>query len=1198
MPEITEHVAYLSQQIGPRPAGTEEEQQAALYITEQFQKDAGLSAVIEDFSGVSNADIPRAICCGATFVCTLVALVFPAFGFPAAILALIAALLFAAEVFDRPVLSRFFARGVSQNVVAKYEPGYTTDNSGSRRRKVVLVAHYDTGKVRAELKQPFLKLMPIMSWAIFGAAVFLPLWTILHIVAFPQATGAVALIYLILTVIGMVLVALPLIVLILHKVAAFNEGANCNASGTAVLLEVARRIGRGRVSEADLAARSDAVVHGEEAAWESGVVPDGAQLIYEAAPVKAPVMAPQTAESRLASAKAAIASLSGKPVSGVSAADIAENLVQIKEPPIGVPSADDYREQRGEAREAFTTIPADTMQAALENAKKAAGAVETVVVDGVPIQMMEGAVSGAVAAAAAVSAGAPAAAGASSGTSGAGVPDWFKKAQEKAKKPKQDKKPAQRSRYASALDAAVAESAGHFMEANEAVAQEMASTQRAHQDEIREVAAPSWARPDDDFAEMSFSAAVAAAARADEANQFGRMPAGGTSRAAAPASTESSAASTAPDGALLGDDEAIFGVEEPSVAMQVASAAQGAEAPQGSMVTQGAAAPQSAGAVGVGVQPGPSLGNEVVDPFSTRAMAPLDVSDLRAGTVPPLNDVPMPAFLNPLNAQKEAQEALLNEGPRTENRVAVDAREDAAPVAAPAAAFDLPVVGIEDEEKDAASPRPAHRPIVLPDIAGSAALPPIGDIAKQRAPLAEAQTAGGKTAAKSLLTMLPSIDLGAQGANAAAVDAPRNEPTSTASSLRASLPSLSGAITRQEPDANSSTNISLTGAFVPAGATGTFAPIGNELIENVAPEDIYVDDADDSSYEENYTETGAFAGPGYVDMPKSRAHRFFGKFRKKKKDEVEATPQEWLEVDEQFDARTVGAQRGGWESFREEGAAGSPLQAADGAYGKDPLNHQALYADEAYEEYDEYDDYNGYAAQGGNLVAATQAFPFDADASFDDRFDVDDVDDDRPAHGRPWQGGAFSRLQVGRADITSEALDEEEHTIDAAPFVDIDPHENVQQIYQFRNPDINTEVWFVALGAELSNHHGMQAFLNEHQQELRGAIIVDMGAMGAGDVCMIEREGRYRKAKTSSRMKRYVKKASQATGLSVGTAQLLWEDSAASYAIKHGAQAMHIAGMGDGKPAYFAQADDVMENIEEGTLVENANFIMELLKNI
>ena len=37
MSEIREHVAYLSQTIGPRPAGTEEEQQAALYITEKLQ---------------------------------------------------------------------------------------------------------------------------------------------------------------------------------------------------------------------------------------------------------------------------------------------------------------------------------------------------------------------------------------------------------------------------------------------------------------------------------------------------------------------------------------------------------------------------------------------------------------------------------------------------------------------------------------------------------------------------------------------------------------------------------------------------------------------------------------------------------------------------------------------------------------------------------------------------------------------------------------------------------------------------------------------------------------------------------------------------------------------------------------------------------------------------------------------------------
>ena len=57
MPEIKEHIAYLSQEIGARPAGTEEEQQAALYITEQFQKEAGLPASIEDFNGVGDVGV-------------------------------------------------------------------------------------------------------------------------------------------------------------------------------------------------------------------------------------------------------------------------------------------------------------------------------------------------------------------------------------------------------------------------------------------------------------------------------------------------------------------------------------------------------------------------------------------------------------------------------------------------------------------------------------------------------------------------------------------------------------------------------------------------------------------------------------------------------------------------------------------------------------------------------------------------------------------------------------------------------------------------------------------------------------------------------------------------------------------------------------------------------------------------------------
>ena len=61
------------------------------------------------------------------------------------------------------------------------------------------------------------------------------------------------------------------------------------------------------------------------------------------------------------------------------------------------------------------------------------------------------------------------------------------------------------------------------------------------------------------------------------------------------------------------------------------------------------------------------------------------------------------------------------------------------------------------------------------------------------------------------------------------------------------------------------------------------------------------------------------AGPGYVEMPKSRFGRLFG--RKRRKEQVqESTPQEWLNVEDDFEAQQVGASRGGWESFRQEDA--------------------------------------------------------------------------------------------------------------------------------------------------------------------------------------------------------------------------------------------------------------------------------------
>ena len=81
-------------------------------------------------------------------------------------------------------------------------------------------------------------------------------------------------------------------------------------------------------------------------------------------------------------------------------------------------------------------------------------------------------------------------------------------------------------------------------------------------------------------------------------------------------------------------------------------------------------------------------------------------------------------------------------------------------------------------------------------------------------------------------------------------------------------------------------------------------------------------------------------------------------------------------------------------------------------------------------------------------------------------------------------------------------------------------------------------------------------------------------------------------------MKRYAKHASQVSGVTVDTTSILWQESAASTALRNGLQAMHLVGTDGAKPALYAQANDVADNIDPEILAENANFVVEVVKGI
>lgn len=1042
MAELNEHVAYLSQEIGPRPAGTEEEQRAALYISEQFSAEAGLTTAMEDFQCNPDSSLPRTLCSGVAVLVTLVATIVGALAVPAIVVSLICAALAAAEVFDKPVLSRLLNRGVSQNVVARYLPAKSPTRA-SRRRKVIVVANYDSGKVRRDLNGAMPAVLPILYWVELAMLVVMPLLLAIRMVLAPD--GTVLVVFNVLLAVAMVVAVLPVASFLLEKFANYNEGANCNAAGVAVLLEVASRVAAAR----DLPDAPEPTVHGEAAAVSAGLVPEGAEIVYHTGNTSEDLgTSMESAAERLAAAKAAVAALSGKPVSATSAEVATE----------------DESPAKGEENGAVEVSPEESL------APSSAAAVV------------------------------PVAAPAYVAPAEHQVPEWFKKGQEQAKKPAKEK-PVQRSRYATALERAE-EEINAREEHERRNLDELSERMRVMRASVQAASAAAGATPTeimDSVVADESSDEISASSSTSAVNEE-------TSPSAAPVLPAIEVPAVEADQLPSPSNNTVSAMlaDIPAIASEPASSEAGTSASK----------PVVPAVPAVPVVPQPTDDPDVTVRDGQRPLTGATVA------VPPIDLSTPDAPAAPAGGQ----------------RVVVPSVGEVAENLAPA---------------PAAAPR-RRRAITLPNIGISQELPRVSmDDCQQAAPLSEDRPEhDGRV--HDLSAVIPSVTT--------PEPSPAVSGTREAALLDA-LPSLGRTTTTTDPALSGS--ISLAGTFSSMGATGAAAPIGDELLENASENDMYVEDVDDSAYVEQITETGAMAGPGYVEMPKSRFGGIFGKFRRKKREEA-SSPQEWLDVEESFDAREVGAARGGWESFREEG----DIQAYD-------------------EEYLDAD--------------ATTAFS----PEFDDDFAEDGFDAPRSSHrrGRHFEGGAFSRDQ-----FDDESEGEENQTSAADPssvfgeglpadFV-FEPTPEIEQIEQFHSDRIDMEVWFVALGSELAGNGGMKAFMAAHEAELKGALIVELEALGAGELTLIDKEGTYVPKKASSRMKRLVRKAGQATGLKVPEATMEWRNSASAYALKHGQQALHLAGMDGRKPAFFAEEDDVIENIDNDMLALNSDFVMEVLKHI
>lgn len=1239
MTEVLEYAARLSQVIGARPGGTEEEQQASFIIEETF-KSNGLETSVEEFNCNPNYELPRIICCIVSIVLAVLAIFLPLMLVPAIIVCAIMAALFIMEVVGISPLNNMAKRGISQNVLAKYIPGemgLDAESTGSlspspdaididaspdeveaaeagarirtrsrgrdkgaRKRKIVIMARYDSGKVCRELNPPIFGALTTIRWVEMVGIAVIPVVILLRTLT--NAEGGLLVFWNVLIALGAVCAFLPVLGYILHQTAPFTDGANNNASGVAVMMEVARRLVEGSREAAsldeqagELMAEGEAVdgqsqgsgiipiMHGEDAAREAGVLPVDTDLVYHEAAegVDPESVVPAEAEraERLVAEGVVPASRPAGLV-GVAVAGAADAIPTAAAIPTAPAILDRPDEQDPNVPEWFRK----GIKAAKANAEAS----------GTPVHYHDGNV--------------------------------------------------QRSRFADALDAAAVASAHSIEEfeareadkANAAAAAAGRTASGIDEDRLRQMRENIMGSNMAAKAEVAAVAAEIAASEAEAAKNAAEEAAQKEQAKAAreagltPEDAVNKAGST-----LQADVAAAIGAQQ---AEQAAAAAQAVE----EVAEQAAVADRTISYIPVAADiPAEISASDITDVsvVDTVGKSAADIleeasaiaSDGDAGASKPESNrkkrtIALPSLTGAIEGAKVkhqdaplADDAERKDGEKREALKSAGRRVRSSLASLPST--DLPPKNAKSESIEGAS-ESANVAVAAESVSATVVASKEGSTTSF---LATAEKEDAKAALSSL-------------------DAPVSAP----------LPKVSGA--PSDSGSGAAVSVSSVGAFAVASSTSQFEPVGDELIADVVEDDIIIHDADDSDYTENITHTGAMAGPGYVEMPKSRASRLRGIFSRKKKRENDSISfSEAVGIDEDFDAREVGAARGGWESFQNESAdydAASAAPTVDGRAASSRRSHVDEYStnsrslrrrSEEWEGDAWDDDWNGGAfstlrdriagdggsddggrghrtgrgsreGQGRNSAGRASRGErsshrgSQADAprtqrrrSFDDVADYGEGgSDSRPIDA----GDMLEEREHIRSFRTSSAplASFGEVAAYASTFSNLsDDASMTGEVDLTKNPQphgFQTEVWFLALGAELADNAGIKSFMSQHSDDLRGTIFVDLDAMGAGSLSLIDEEGVIRRVKASSRMKRYVTKAGTSLGLHINSTKMIWRESAAYYTNRKGLQTIHVAGMKDGKPAYLGEADDKFENLSEEKLLENTAFVLELLNNI
>lgn len=199
--------------------------------------------------------------------------------------------------------------------------------------------------------------------------------------------------------------------------------------------------------------------------------------------------------------------------------------------------------------------------------------------------------------------------------------------------------------------------------------------------------------------------------------------------------------------------------------------------------------------------------------------------------------------------------------------------------------------------------------------------------------------------------------------------------------------------------------------------------------------------------------------------------------------------------------------------------------------------------------------------------------------------------DDGGAGGRSWKGGATTRAGLREDGMDAEDLAE------GAP-ESYGPEELRDAILSMGDDElIAHDIWFVALGASSLEHAGIKSFLAENRAEIRGAFLVNLDCVGAGELTTYSREGLFASRRTDRKVERLLTTVAEDLHIPLARTTHDHGDTDATSAMRSSIRAITITGLSESQvPALSHTVDDVMEEVDPSQVTAVADLVSELIR--